>query len=119
MFRNLARRKLRTSLTILGIAVGIWALIVMIAMANKLTALVGGGATYFDNKVVVSDAANLAFSFGLTPMPMGIVDQIAQIPGVAVAAPQVQLLMDPDDTGSGFAAPDFVVASTAGFDRGV
>ena len=117
MFRSFARRKLRTALTVLGIAVGIWALIVMSAMANKLTALEDGGATYFDNKIVVSDAGNLAFAFGLTPMPIGIVEQIEQIPGVAVAAPQVQFLMDPDDTGSGFAAPDFVVASTAGFDQ--
>ena len=40
MLRSLARRKLRTSLTIIGIAVGIWTLIVMSAMANKLTAIV-------------------------------------------------------------------------------
>ena len=51
MFRNLARRKLRTALTILGITVGICALMVMCAMANKLTAIVEGRSTYFDNKV--------------------------------------------------------------------
>ena len=45
MIRNLARRKLRTALTILGITVGIWALLVMSAMANKLTAIVEGGST--------------------------------------------------------------------------
>ena len=41
--RNLTRRKLRTSLTVIGIAVGIWALVVMAAMATKLSALVEGG----------------------------------------------------------------------------
>ena len=41
MIRNLARRKLRTALTVLGITVGIWALLVMSAMANKLTAIAG------------------------------------------------------------------------------
>ena len=51
MFRNLARRKLRTALTTLGITVGIWALMVMSATANNLTAIVEGGSTYFDNKV--------------------------------------------------------------------
>ena len=58
MFRNLARRKLRTALTIIGVTVGIWALMVMSAMANKLTAIVEGGSTYFDNKVVVSEACS-------------------------------------------------------------
>ena len=118
MLRSLARRKLRTGLTVLGITVGIWALMVMSAMANKLSAIVVGGSEYFDNKVVVSDAINPAFGFGLTPMPIDVVDQIAAIPGVALAAPRVQLLLDPDDSGSGFNAPDFVVAYVAGFDRG-
>ena len=86
MLRSLMRRKLRTTLTVLGITVGIWTLIVMSAMANKLTTLVDGGSTYFDEKIVVSDATNPAFGFGYVPMPVGIVDQIGQVPGVAVAA---------------------------------
>ncbi len=112
------RRKLRTTLTVLGITVGIWTLIVMSAMANKLTTLVDGGSTYFDEKIVVSDATNPAFGFGYVPMPVGIVDQIGKVPGVAVAAPRVQFLLDPENTGSGFGPPDFVVAFTAGFDQG-
>ncbi len=118
MLRSLARRKLRTSLTVLGIAVGIWTLIVMSAMANKLTAIVDVGSTYFDNKIMVSDVTNPAFGFGLTPMSASVVDQIAQIQGVAVAAPRAQFLLDPDDSGSGFVSPDFVVAYRAGFDQG-
>ena len=99
------RRKLRTALTVLGITVGIWALIVMTAMANKLTTLVDGGSTYFDDKMVVSDATNPAFGFGYVPMPVGIVEQVGQVPGVAVAAPRVQFLLDPENTGTGFGAP--------------
>ena len=118
MLRSLARRKLRTGLTVLGITVGIWALMVMSAMANKLSAIVVGGSEYFDNKVVVSDAINPAFGFGLTPLPIEVVDQVAGLPGVAVASPRVQLLLDPKDAGSGFVTPDFVVAYMAGFDRG-
>ena len=118
MLRSLMRRKLRTTLTVLGITVGIWTLIVMSAMANKLTTLVDGGSTYFDDKIIVSDATNPAFGFGYVPMPVGIVDQIGQVPGVAVSAPRVQFLLDPENTGSGFGPPDFVVAFTAGFDQG-
>ncbi len=118
MLRSLARRKLRTSLTVLGIAVGIWTLIVMSAMANKLTAIVDVGSTYFDNKILVSDVTNPAFGFGLTPMSASVVERIAQIEGVAVAAPRVQFLLDPNDSGSGFVTPDFVVAYRAGSDLG-
>ena len=118
MLHSLRRRKLRTSLTILGIAVGIWALMVMSAMANKLTTIVDGGSTYFDNKILVTDVTNPAFSSGPTLMPVSVADQIAQITGVAVAEPRVQFLLDPDDSGTGFSSPDFVVAYKAGFDLG-
>lgn len=47
LIRNLVRRKVRATLTIVGISVGIWALVVMSSMANKIGALVEGGSTYF------------------------------------------------------------------------
>lgn len=118
LVRNLIRRKLRTSLTIVGIAVGIWALVVMSSMANKIGALVEGGSTYFEGKIIVSDASNPAFGLGFTPMPISVADMIADVPGVAVAVPEVQLLFDPDDTGAGFGLPDFIVGSVAGADQG-
>ena len=118
LLRNLARRKLRTALTILGITVGIWALVVMTSMADKIQTLVEGNITYYDNKIVVSDANAPAFQFGLTPIPLGVVDEVARVPGVAVAVPQVLLLLDTDDLGSGFGTPDFVLGSAAGADQG-
>ncbi len=118
MLRNLTRRKLRTALTIIGIAVGIWALVVMAAMANKLSALVEGGSTYFEGKVLVSDASNAAFSIGNTPLPLSIVQQIERVPGVAVAVPRVQLLMNPDDPTYTFQRPATVVGYKTGADKG-
>ena len=116
ILRSLARRKLRTALTILGIAVGIWALVVMSAMASKLTTIVDRSSTYFDNNLVVSDSGNVAFDFGLTPMPIEIVEQVGQIPGVAVSVPRIQFLLDPEDTGLALTSPDFVTAFRAGSD---
>ena len=57
LLRNLSRRKLRTVLTIFGITIGIWALVVFGSMANKINALVDGGSQYFGDKIVVSDAS--------------------------------------------------------------
>ena len=118
LLRNLARRKLRTALTIVGITVGIWALVVMTSMAIKIQTLVDGNITYYDGKIVVSDANTPAFQFGLTPMPIGVVDQVAQVPGVGVAVPQVLLLLDTDDLGSGFGSPDFVLGVAPDADQG-
>ena len=36
LLRNLGRRKLRTTLTVLGIVIGIWALVVFSSLANKI-----------------------------------------------------------------------------------
>ena len=53
--RNLGRRKVRTSLTVLGITIGIWALVVFGSMANKISALVSGGSEYYADKITLSD----------------------------------------------------------------
>ena len=54
LLRNLGRRKVRTTLTILGITIGIWALVVFGSMANKINALVAGGSDFYAGKVTVS-----------------------------------------------------------------
>lgn len=116
--RNLTRRKVRTTLTIVGVSVGIWALIVMSSMANKIGALVEGGSTYFGGKIIVSDATNPTFGFGFTPMPLSIADEIETVPGVAVTVPEVQMLLDPNESGARFGPPDFISGRVAGADQG-
>ncbi len=117
-FRDLFRRKLRTSLTIAGITIGIWALVVMSSMANKISSLVDGGSLYYKDKIIISDATNPGFGFGFTPMPMAIAEEIAAIPGVAVAVPEVGMILDPDDRRSGFGMPSFISGAVAGADNG-
>ena len=89
LFRELARRKLRTTLTILGITIGIWALVVFSSMANKINALVEGGSQYFAGKVLVTDASNIAVGAGIAPMNIEVAETIASLPGAAAAVPQV------------------------------
>ena len=116
--RDLTRRKVRTTLTIVGISVGIWALVVMSSMANKIGALVEGGSTYYEDKIIVSDSSNPSFGFGFTPMSIGTASAVQAIPGVAVAVPEVSMLLDPDVTGGGFGLPDFIAGSVVGADEG-
>ena len=117
LLRNLGRRKLRTTLTILGITIGIWALVVFSSMANKINALVQGGSVYYADKIIVTDASGGAF--GNAPMELALVDEIEAIDGVAIAVPQIQMLLDPEDGGGGgFGLPDFILGAVGEADAG-
>jgi putative ABC transport system permease protein len=117
LLRQLTRRKLRTTLTILGITIGIWALVVFSSMANKINALVEGGSQYFAGKILVFDASSIGVSIGTAPMKLEVADQIRQLDGVAAAAPQVQLVYDPEGGGA-FGTGETLFGSPAGADEG-
>jgi len=115
LLRNLARRKLRTALTIAGITIGIWALVVFSSMANKINSLVEGGSQYFENKILVTDASGGGFA--ALPVEAEEVGRIAGLDGVAAAVPQVSFFADEEFSG-GFGQPDQVEGSVAGADGG-
>ena len=79
LLRNLARRRLRTALTITGITIGIWALVVFGSMANKISSIVAIGSDYYAGKIVVTDKSG-GLS-GDSPMAIALVDDIAAIDG--------------------------------------
>jgi len=116
LLRQLSRRKLRTTLTILGITIGIWALVVFSSMANKINALVAGGSQYFEGKILVTDASNLAVGAGFTPMRTETADEIRDLDGVAAAAGEVQLIFDPE--ANAFGGAQTIVGTVAGSDEG-
>ena len=117
LLRQLSRRKLRTTLTILGITIGIWALVVFSSMANKINSLVAGGSEYFAGKILVTDATNFAIGAGIAPMNISAANQIRELEGVAAVDAQIQMQYDPDAS-QGFGPPDFVLGGIAGSDEG-
>jgi putative ABC transport system permease protein len=118
LLRNLSRRKLRTGLTILGITIGIWALVVFSSMANKINALVEGGSQYYADKLIVSDAS-AGGNFSTTPMSIETADEIAAVDGVAAALPQVSMFMSDEPMGAGMGMPDTIVAGEPDADGGL
>jgi putative ABC transport system permease protein len=114
--RNLGRRKVRTTLTILGITIGIWALVVFGSMANKIDSLVAGGRDYYSDKVTVN-AKGGAMGFG-GPMDIGLREQIERLPGVAVVVPHVVLMMSDDIKAMNMGTPAAITSATADADRG-
>ena len=79
LFRDLGRRKLRSTLTITGIAIGIMALVVFGSMANKMNALIDGGSQYYADKAVVSVGNMYTGSF----QPLSLSADLEQIRNVA------------------------------------
>jgi putative ABC transport system permease protein len=116
LLRNLGRRKVRTVLTILGITIGIWALVVFGSMANKINSLVSGGSTYYQGKVVVSAKGGTMGAGG--PLAISTADQVAQLPGIDVVVPGVVMLLSDDASGMSMGMPQMITAAIAGADKG-
>ena len=106
LLRELSRRKLRTALTITGITIGIWALVVFSSMANKINDLVGQGAEFYADRIVVTDGE----AFGTSPMRLADVDAIAGLDGVAAAEPRIELRWKSDPE-VGFGVQDLVAGT--------
>jgi putative ABC transport system permease protein len=113
LLRQLGRRKLRTMLTVLGITIGIWALVVFSAMANQINGFVSAGSDLYAGKIIVTDSE----PFGTTPIRLSAAEDIAAIDGVAAVDPQVQVLLDPD-AGFSFGVPKTVIGLIPGADEG-
>ncbi|HLE59775.1 MAG TPA: ABC transporter permease [Candidatus Limnocylindria bacterium] len=95
VIRNILRRKLRTSLTVAGIVIGVFALTVMGALAEKLNVLVDGGNAYFETRLFVSESGTGGFGGGGRPISRQLADQIEAVDGVERASPVLQMLLDP------------------------
>jgi putative ABC transport system permease protein len=115
LLRQLARRKLRTTLTILGITIGIWALVLFGSMANKINGLVNGASATYEGKVAVTDTSNSTIGLGISPMRIGVADEVREVDGVAAAVPEIQMIYDPTAGGS-FGISDTVQGRVAATD---
>ncbi|MDQ2674989.1 MAG: ABC transporter permease, partial [Chloroflexota bacterium] len=105
---NIWRRPLRTALTILGIVIGVFALTVMGALAEKLNVLVDGGDEYFRTRIFVFDeGAASGFQASARPITRDLVDEMTGLEGVDRATPVLQTLLDPDEVG-GFDIPELL-----------
>ena len=116
LLRNLGRRKVRTALTVLGITIGIWALVVFGSMANKINALVAGGSDYFRDKVAVSAKGGTMGLGG--PLAISTADQVARLPGVDVVVPGVALPLSDDAGTMTMGTPPVITTAQEGRDRG-
>ena len=107
--RNVFRRKGRAFLTIFGITIGVFALVVMGAMAEKLNVMVDGGISYYGNKVTVTDAGAQG-TFG-GPLSLKKVSEIERVAGVARASASLGMLLDNKSTSMSVGVPPMIMAA--------
>jgi len=106
--RNVFRRKGRAFLTIFGIAIGVFALVVMGSMAEKITLLVDGGTKYYKDKVsIAAKGGNL---YTITPMGTFDVRKLEAVPGVARASAQIYMTLTDDLSAVSFGPPSSISA---------
>jgi putative ABC transport system permease protein len=108
ILRNVFKRKLRVVLTISGITIGVFALVLMGSMAEKINLLVSGGTRYYSDKVIVQTAG--AGIFSLEPLEYGKLDEIKAVPGVAEVQGEIGTLLDPQG-GMSFGMPSILGGS--------
>lgn len=104
MLRNFSRRRLRTGLTILGVAVGMLAFTVMGGMAEKFDLIIEGGKAYFTHRIAVRSAGGLFRLNLLEPQDIEAVRSVAGVKEV-----ETQILLPLDETAGFELAPRFLV----------
>jgi putative ABC transport system permease protein len=117
MLRNLARRRVRTSLTILGVTIGIWALVVFGSMANRVNIMVSNGSAFFENGTVTVWGGGGSAPKS-NPVDIAVGDEIAAIPGVDIVIPTVQMNLTDDSAGNPMALPPMIEGVVPGANHG-
>src|SRR2546422_3452866 len=111
ILRNVWRRKLRSTLTISGIVIGVLALTTMGALSENFNALLDGGVKYFSSSIQVGPPDGQSASL----LPLSKIYEIKQVPGVAAAFPSYGFLAKPGAvTTVSFGVPDEIIAGDPG-----
>lgn len=109
--RNIWRRKARSALTIFGVAIGVFALTTMGALATSINQSIKVGLEYYSSRIIVSsEAGGFGGVFTLGPqIPATLATQAEAIDGVERAYPTIVLTADSDQIT--FGSPSLVLGS--------
>jgi putative ABC transport system permease protein len=110
VLRNVFYRKGRAFLTIFGIVIGVFVLVVLGAMAEKMTLLVDGGVEYYKDKVIVSEGTSM-LGYAANPISPDRVSDMEAIDGVACASADLSMLIDEEMSGVNMGIPPTVMGS--------
>jgi putative ABC transport system permease protein len=104
--RNLRRRKLRSFLTLSGIALGAFALTVMGALSENFNSSIGSLQEFLEEQVLVRSKGSEAF-FAAGHVPISLVGELEKIDNVEVAVPALEVNIFEESSG-GFGPPKII-----------
>ncbi|GAB4142099.1 MAG: ABC transporter permease [Patescibacteria group bacterium] len=98
ILRNIWRRKFRSALTILGIAIGIFAFTVMGSMSLKINKMISGGKKFMTGQItIMPKGTNLMSGQMGKVLPASILDEISKIEGIESVLPNVEIPLEEPD----------------------
>lgn len=109
-FRDIFRNKGRAFLTIFGISIGIFAVVVMGSMSEKLTRLVNGGIEYYGTRISVQDGQSQGIFSMPTPLSTAKIPEITAVEGVKSAYATVGILKE-EEAGISLGTPPMIVGT--------
>lgn len=105
IIRSLTQRKMRTGLTIFGIALGIFAVVVMGGMSEHMNLMVDRSIKLMADDIQVQSDGTFG---GVGTLDESKIRQIKRVPGVKDAHGVLLTALDPEDGGGGFGSGDMV-----------
>ncbi|TAN44960.1 MAG: ABC transporter permease [Candidatus Methanoperedens sp.] len=105
IIRSLTQRKMRTGLTIFGIALGIFAVVVMGGMSEHMNIIVDRSIKLMANDIQVKPDGTFG---GIGTLDESKIRQIKRVPGVKDANGVLLTALDPEEGGGGFGTQDMV-----------
>lgn len=96
--RQIKRRKLTSVLTVSGLAIGVFVLVLLGGSELYVRAQLAGGLGFYADKVTIVDEHDVSAygsSNGNRPLTMEKLDEIKRVDGVLAVTPAIGLLLDP------------------------
>jgi putative ABC transport system permease protein len=113
LLRDIFRRRARSILTITGIGIGVFTLVVLGAVAENMNVLLKTSGSMYDRYITVVEAKNanyVGMSLGSRPLAQDTIEQLRKYPGVTVVSPQTNIAIDDEFTG----IPPMILGTEAG-----
>ncbi len=105
IFRSLTQRKMRTGLTIFGIALGIFAVVVMGGMSEHMNLVVDKSLKLLANDIQIEPDGTYG---GVGTLDESKIRQVKRVPGVSDAHGVLITMLDPESGGGGLTGGDMV-----------
>lgn len=120
VLRDIFRRRARSALTISGIAIGMFALVVLGAAAENVNVYLDRVTAYYRTTAMVMDERDsgvMGMPSGNRPLTRAQMEEVARQPGVAACLPMVVMLLDDSVMTVGASPAPMVMGFSAEMER--